>query len=537
MSGSSSATTRDNVRRTASQMPGAAVRNQLRTVLRRTVVAQTTALVLILAVATGLFFTGRALEQSVRREAESILALQELRAEIVTAQSSVRGYTLVGRPRFLEPYRAAVPAVGGKLADVRAAVEEDELARLARVEALFGEWRRRFAEPTIALVRQSRVEQAEALARTGSGKRRIDRIKAELAAVVSGEEQEIEDEERRAELLGALAIACIAALCAAVAVAGRRTLRRLNLRLTDPLRRLADASRRLGGGDLSARVEERGVEEVAELGRSFNKMADEIQELVAELRQLDEMKDRFVSAVSHELRTPLTSIKGYLEGVLEEETGPLNERQREELEIVYRNATRLQDLANDLLTLARLESGRIEMELAPLDVCELLAELRTELEPAARKQGVELRLELDGPVAVEADDLRLHQAVGKPDRERDQVHERRRAGRAAGARPRRRGGDRGCRRRRRHSRRRASAAQGALLPRIDRGQREGQRPRLVDHARDRRQPRRADGGREHGRRGLDVPDYAAGSAAGSLISAATSTSSARFGSGSCGQAQ
>jgi signal transduction histidine kinase len=393
-------------------MPGAAVRNQLRTVLRRTVVAQTTALVLILAVATGLFFTGRALEQSVRREAESILALQELRAEIVTAQSSVRGYTLVGRPRFLEPYRAAVPAVGGKLADVRAAVEEDELARLARVEALFGEWRRRFAEPTIALVRQSRVEQAEALARTGSGKRRIDRIKAELAAVVSGEEQEIEDEERRAELLGALAIACIAALCAAVAVAGRRTLRRLNLRLTDPLRRLADASRRLGGGDLSARVEERGVEEVAELGRSFNKMADEIQELVAELRQLDEMKDRFVSAVSHELRTPLTSIKGYLEGVLEEETGPLNERQREELEIVYRNATRLQDLANDLLTLARLESGRIEMELAPLDVCELLAELRTELEPAARKQGVELRLELDGPVAVEADDLRLHQAVG-----------------------------------------------------------------------------------------------------------------------------
>ena len=393
-------------------MPGASSRNQLRTVLRRTVFAQTTALVLILAVATALFFTGRALENRVRNEAESIIALQELRAEIVTAQSSVRGYQLVGRERFLEPYRLAVPAVRSTLRDVRGTIEADELERVAGVEAVFGEWLRRFAEPTIALVRQGRYEQAEALARTGSGKRRIDAIKAELAAIVALEEQEIDEEERLADILGALAIACIAALCVAVAVAGRGALRRLNVRLTDPLRRLADASRRLGGGDLSARVEERGVDEVAVLGRSFNKMAGDIEELVAELRQLDEMKDQFVSAVSHELRTPLTSIKGYLEGILEEEAGPIGEQQREELEIVYRNATRLQDLANDLLTLARLESGRIEMEPVPLDVCELLRELCRELEPAARKQGVALELDFNGPVEVEADDLRLHQAVG-----------------------------------------------------------------------------------------------------------------------------
>jgi two-component system, OmpR family, sensor kinase len=393
-------------------MTGASTRNQLRTVLRRSVAAQTTALVLILALATGLFFVGRGLESQVRGEEESIIDIHALRAEIVTAQSSVRGYQLVGRPRFLEPYRLAVPAARRTIADLRSAVEQDELDRIARIEAIFGEWRRRFAEPTIALVRHGRTEAAEALARTGSGKRRIDRIKALLADAIATEQEEIESAERRAGLLGALAIAGIVALCLAVILAGRAALRRLNVRLTDPLDDVAATASRLGGGDLSARVEERGVDEVAVVARAFNKMARDIEELVGELRQLDELKGEFVSAVSHELRTPLTSIKGFLEAVLEEETGPLNERQREELEIVYRNANRLQDLANDLLTLARLESGRIELDRRPLDLRGLLAELREELEPAARKRGLEIRLDCARDLAVEADELRLHQAVG-----------------------------------------------------------------------------------------------------------------------------
>jgi two-component system, OmpR family, sensor kinase len=388
------------------------VRNQLRTLLRRSVAAQTTALLLILALATGLFFLGRGLERQVRTEEESIIALQALRAEIVTAQSGVRGYQLVGRDRFLGPYRTAVPAARRTIAEVRSSTEADERARIATIEAIFDEWLARFAEPTIAFVRQGRDDAAAELARTGSGKRRIDRIKRLLADLVAEEQEEIEAAEDRGDLLGVLTIIGIAALCLAVILTLRTALRRLNVRLTDPLDDLASASRRLGGGDLAARVDERGVDEVAVVGRSFNRMAGDIEQLVGELRQLDELKGEFVSAVSHELRTPLTSIKGYLESVLAEETGPLNDEQREELEIVYRNAIRLQDLANDLLTLARLESGRIEMELRPLDLCALLAELREELEPEARKRGLEIGLECGRALEVEADGLRLHQALG-----------------------------------------------------------------------------------------------------------------------------
>lgn len=187
--------------------------------LRRSPPARTIALLLIVALATGLFFFG--IENQVRNEEESVTAIQTLRAEISTAQSSVRGYTLVGRPRFLEPYRLAVPAVREAFDDAYSVLPDDDDRQTARVQSIFAEWRRRFAEPTIALVRQDRSEDAEALARTGSGKRRIDRIRVLLADLIAEEERERKDHQRVERFLGALAIAAIAALCLAVGLAWR----------------------------------------------------------------------------------------------------------------------------------------------------------------------------------------------------------------------------------------------------------------------------------------------------------------------------
>jgi two-component system, OmpR family, sensor kinase len=393
-------------------MAGSGPRNHLRTFLRRTFLAQAGALALIVAMSIGLVLAGGALLERNRQEEESIIELQKLRAEIVTAQSSVRGYAITGNPRFLGPYRTAVPAARLTFAEARSVLDEDELGRLGRVEEIFAEWRRVFAEPTIALIRQGRTAAATALARTAQGKRRVDRAKRLIAGLTVEEGREIDAAEDDRQLFGGLAIAAIVLLAAAILLAGRALLRRIHMRLTDPLDELAAAARRLGEGDLSSRVEERGVEEVAVVASSFNRMGGELEELVASLRELDEMKGQFVSSVSHELRTPLTSIKGYLESLLEEEPGPLNEEQRQELEIVYRNAARLQDLVNDLLTLSRLESGRIEMDLRPLEVGALLQDACEELRPAARASGLEVRLERARALVVEADKLRLHQALG-----------------------------------------------------------------------------------------------------------------------------
>src|SRR5439155_24932181 len=99
-----------------------------------------------------------------------------------------------------------------------------------------------------------------------------------------------------------------------------------------------------------------------EAERAARAEAESVQRLLAEqnerLRELDRLKDEFVSLVSHELRTPLTSIRGYLELLLEE-GGDLNDDQRRFIGIVDRNSERLLHLVSDLLFLAQIEAGKL----------------------------------------------------------------------------------------------------------------------------------------------------------------------------------
>jgi signal transduction histidine kinase len=126
------------------------------------------------------------------------------------------------------------------------------------------------------------------------------------------------------------------------------------------------------------------------------------------LRELDRLKDDFVSTISHELRTPLTSISGYVELAREgadPETGGY-------LEVVERNTARLLALVNDLLFVARLQSGRLDLEFEQVDVAKLVAEAVATAKPQARDANVELRLSLDGgDTAVRGDRRRLGQVV------------------------------------------------------------------------------------------------------------------------------
>jgi PAS domain S-box-containing protein len=88
--------------------------------------------------------------------------------------------------------------------------------------------------------------------------------------------------------------------------------------------------------------------------------------------EVDRMKSEFVSTVSHELRTPMTSIKGYAELMLMGAVGGLSEPQTRYLEVIRDNADRMSVLVNDLLDISRIESGKIVLELQPLDLVQLV---------------------------------------------------------------------------------------------------------------------------------------------------------------------
>jgi signal transduction histidine kinase len=120
--------------------------------------------------------------------------------------------------------------------------------------------------------------------------------------------------------------------------------------------------------------------------------------LAAPHRRLQEGHRRQTAVLAHaahELRTPLTAILGYLALVLEGEAGPATGRQRAWLDLARRHAERLVDLLEDLLALARLESGRAELQRRALDLVRLIEDVARLLRPQLDAKGQQLALDID----------------------------------------------------------------------------------------------------------------------------------------------
>ena len=132
----------------------------------------------------------------------------------------------------------------------------------------------------------------------------------------------------------------------------------------------------------------------------------------SEETELDRLKSEFVGTVSHELRTPLTSIKGSVDLLLDEETGELNATQRRFLNTVRRSSDRLINIVSDLLDLSRLEAGRVQLDLHPVDLAHLAEDVAASLGNLfnAKRQQVEIRADAELPPAM-ADRQRMEQVL------------------------------------------------------------------------------------------------------------------------------
>jgi signal transduction histidine kinase len=115
----------------------------------------------------------------------------------------------------------------------------------------------------------------------------------------------------------------------------------------------------------------------------------------------------FIATISHELRAPLASIMGYVDLMLDEETGPLNEEQSQYLDVIKSNVEHLSHLINSILDLSRIEAGHIGLAMIPLDVIEIAKETMITMQPQAQAKDIEMTLSV-------AKNLPLTQ--GDPDR-------------------------------------------------------------------------------------------------------------------------
>jgi len=126
----------------------------------------------------------------------------------------------------------------------------------------------------------------------------------------------------------------------------------------------------------------------------------ERKEAEEKMKKAMEIKSEFISMASHELRTPLTAIKEGVRLVIQEQTGKLNDEQKEFLGIVKRNVERLARLINDILDFQKLESGKMDVDMQKNDVNEIVKEIKETMTPLSSEKGLNLIIELDDSLPI-----------------------------------------------------------------------------------------------------------------------------------------
>ena len=210
--------------------------------------------------------------------------------------------------------------------------------------------------------------------------------------------------------LAAAVIAGGAVLAVLAVVLSYRTARGL----TSPLARLARAARRIGEGDLDARVTTGSAHEIGQLEHSFQSMAGALRRrderndaLVSELRgtnlkltEANRLKSEFLASVSHEFRTPMNAIIGYSKLMLDGLDGDLTAQQRNDIARVAQAADNLLVIINGLLDFAKIEAGRMDVQPTRFALGEVVDEVIALLAERAEAKRLILRRELDAQLPV-----------------------------------------------------------------------------------------------------------------------------------------
>jgi signal transduction histidine kinase len=346
-----------------------------------------------------------------QRAEQAVAASSRLERLVVDMESGVRGYLLTGADRFLDPYRKALvlyPTASGALVETATTTRTQAMA--TDIQRHIDSYVNDYLSPLLTLSHKSPMK-AKSVVETGEGKQRVDELRGMFSSFDVAE-QHLADEHRAdaasssssARTITIAALALVALLCLAMGLY-------LQFRVLRPVGALAWSAKRVAAGDLGARV--LGVRSRNELGAmavSFNEMAEALERNWLAAQEAEKVKEEFFALVSHELRTPLSSIVGYVELLLEEE--PLTDAERHRfLEIVDRNARRLQRLVGDLLFVARLEAGKLDLQETDVDLSQTARDSVEAAKRQADRTGVKLRQDITEGLEMHGDPDRLGQVM------------------------------------------------------------------------------------------------------------------------------
>src|SRR6478672_7289383 len=177
-----------------------------------------------------------------------------------------------------------------------------------------------------------------------------------------------------------------------------------------PLHRTEDRLDAIGAGDFSGRLEVANRDEMGRLAAKVDSMSDQLEHIQRQLES--EHKSQFLANMSHELRTPLNAIIGFSEVLHEQMFGELNERQLAYVDDVLEAGRHLLSLINDVLDLAKIEAGRMELELSQVEILDILRSAISMHSERAGRGGIQIGLTMDpGAITITADARRVRQVV------------------------------------------------------------------------------------------------------------------------------
>jgi signal transduction histidine kinase len=238
---------------------------------------------------------------------------------------------------------------------------------------------------------------------------RLDRLTDELvnraAADVAQSAADTQDEYTRSQVvvLAFAGTSLILALVLGLVVA---------LSIIGPLRVIGARVERIAQGDFVGHLRVENRDELGALAGNIDRMSDQLGLLYEQLAAANRHKSEFLSNMSHELRTPLNAIIGFSEVLLQRLFGDLNQKQTEYLQDILSSGKHQLTLVNDILDLAKVEAGRMELELSSFSLPAVIDSGVTMLGERATRRGIALEVDGDPSVgAIEADERKVKQVL------------------------------------------------------------------------------------------------------------------------------
>jgi signal transduction histidine kinase len=327
-----------------------------------------TVMVVLIVAVTG----QRDAARSAFRSQEALAAGNQLEKSLLSIENGVRGYVASRRERFLDPANEALASYPGEVRRLTTLVDDDpgQQARAQEIGGEIDDYVKLWARPLIGVARRQPA-QARSIVITNQGRLRLDRIQRDFNGLFARERAVINAREKRAEQGSSRAIGVGAGGLALVILVTLGVTLYLRRAVVRPVVTVAAATGRLAAGELSARVPARRHDELGDLARGFNTMADslqrsrdELEHSNAELKRSNAELDQFASVTSHDLQAPLTTISMYAELIERRHASDLNGGMA--LVDGIRNATQeARTLIRDLLEYSRAGRGELALEDVP----------------------------------------------------------------------------------------------------------------------------------------------------------------------------